>query len=97
MDVIFHRRIQHDLRAALSFYDSEGGSVLGDRFFADAEAATLKAIANPEGHHFISPKFRRVSLDVFPYHFIYEESQSMVRFVVLRHDKRHPSFGLRRK
>ena len=97
MDVIFHRRIQHDLRAALYYYDTEGGKALGDRFFADAEAATRKATANPRSHHFISPTLRRVSLDTFPYHFLYEEKETMIRFMVLRHDKRHPGFGLRRK
>lgn len=97
MDVIFHRRIQHDMRAALSFYDSEGGSGLGDRFFAAAEDATVKVIANPQGFHFVSPTLRRLSLTTFPYHFLYEENPVMIRFMVLRHDKRHPSFGLRRK
>ncbi len=40
MEVIFHRRIQKDIRAALHFYEGEGGEKLGDRFFAEAEAAT---------------------------------------------------------
>lgn len=33
----------------------------------------------------------------FPYHFLYEEDQRKIRFLVLRHDKRHPNFGLRRR
>jgi hypothetical protein len=32
MEVIFHRRIQKDLRAALAFYETEGGSKLADCF-----------------------------------------------------------------
>lgn len=55
MDLIFHRRIQKDLRSALVFYDDEGGPKLGDRFFSEAEQAALEVVKNPEGFlHFIA-------------------------------------------
>ena len=97
MQVIYHRRIQSDLRSALAFYDAEGGSRLGDRFFADAEIAAAKVLQNPRTFHFIADGLRRASLESFPYHFVYEEDERLVRFLVLRHDKRHPGFGLRRR
>ncbi len=97
MQVIYHRSIRKDLRSALAYYDYEGGSILGDRFFSEAEEASNNVLGNPQGFHFISPKYRRASLRSFPYHFIYEENDQRVRFLVLRHDKRHPNFGLRRK
>ncbi len=97
MKIVYHPRIQRDLRSALGFYDNEGGPKLGDRFFAEAEQAAVKAIANPQGHHFIAEGLRRISLESFPYHFLYEENERAIRFLVLRHDKRHPGFGLRRK
>ena len=97
MGVIFHRRIQKDLRAALAFYETEGGSKLADRFFDEAENAAAKVLQNPQGFHFISDGLRRVSLKSFPYHFVFEENLHTVRFLVLRHDKRHPSFGLQRR
>ena len=97
MEIIYHRRIQKDIRSALAFYEDEGGPKLGDRFFADVEEAVAKVIRSPQGFHFIAPNLRRASLDSFPYHFLYEENQRKVRFLVLRHDKRHPNFGLRRR
>ena len=98
MEVIFHRLIQSDLKAALSYYDAEGGSKLGDRFFEDAEATVARVIHHPRGFHYIEENLRRrASLSSFPYHFIYEETAGHIRFLVLRHDKRHPKFGLRRR
>ena len=96
MRVIYDRRIQNDLRAAISYYDAEGGPALGDRFFAEAEQAIVRVIARPQAFHFAAPGLRRVALRSFPYHFLYEEKSASLRILVLRHDKRHPNFGLRR-
>ncbi|MGL4399797.1 MAG: hypothetical protein ACRCXD_08000 [Luteolibacter sp.] len=97
MGVILHRQIQKDLRTALVFYETEGGSKLADRFFDEAENAAAKVLQNPQGFHFMADGLRRISLESFPYHFVFEENRQAVRFLVLRHDKRHPSFGLRRR
>lgn len=95
--IIYHRRTQKDIRSALAYYDAEGGKKLGDRFFAEVEAAARRIIQNPKGFHFAAEGLRRASLRSFPYHFLYEEDGQRVHFLVLRHDKRHPNFGLRRK
>ena len=54
-------------------------------------------LRNPQGFHFIEEVKRRVPLESFPYHFVFEEKVREVRFLVLRHDKRHPAFGWRRR
>jgi hypothetical protein len=97
MEIIYHRGIKRDLRSALAFYDTEGGRKLGDRFFAEAEGAVASVLENPKRFHWIDDGLRRVGLSSFPYHFVFEENERRVRFLVLRHDKRHPSFGLRRR
>ena len=95
--IIYHRLIQRDLKSALDHYDNEGGTKLGDRFFIEVEIALSAIIKNPQGHHFSDGGLRRVSLKSFPYHFLYEADDEVVWIAVLRHDKRHPNFGLRRK
>lgn len=97
MSIIYHRHIQKDLRSALAFYDEAGGSKLGERFFGEVEEAVARVLQNPKSFHHVTRDLRRVSLGSFPYHFLYEEDERRVRFLVLRHDKRHPSFGLSRK
>jgi hypothetical protein len=97
MDAVFHSLIKKDLRAALAYYDTEGGPKLGDRFFREVGMVTVKVIANPRAFHFAAEGLRRAALDSFPYHFLYEESRDFVRFLVLRHDRRHPSYGVKRR
>jgi toxin ParE1/3/4 len=97
MTVIFHRLFQKDLSAALRYYDEAGGSPLGDRFFGEVEAALKRVAANPRRYHYISETMRRAPLRRFPYHIIFEESPARLKFLILRHDKRHPSFGMRRQ
>lgn len=55
------------------------------------------ASRDPKAFHFIDAGLRRVAVQAFPYHFLYEENERVVRFLVLRHDKRHPDFGLKRR
>ena len=99
MRVIYHRLINKDLRIALDWYESEGGIALGDRFFAEAELTVKLIESNPKGFHFSDGGLRRAALESFPYHFLYEyeEEVDTVWITVLRHDHRHPSFGLRRR
>ena len=97
MHIIYHEQIRRDLRAALAYYDAEGGDRLGDRFFEEVEATIARVSENPQGCHFAADGLRRAALVSFPYHFLYEEGAGGVRFLVLRHDMQHPRFGLRRR
>jgi hypothetical protein len=97
MSVIFHKLIKKDWRAALAYYDSEGGSKLGDSFFDDVEDTSAKVVQNPSHYHYADDGLRRAALGEFPYHFRDEEYDETIHFLVLRHDKRHPRFGLRRQ
>lgn len=97
MRIIYHQQIKRDLRIALAFYDAEGGSKLGDRFFDEVECAVAQVTRNPQGFHFADDGLRRAALNSFPYHFLFEEGEGYVHFLVLRHDKRHPGHGLGRR
>ena len=68
--VIYHRLIDRDIRCALDYYESEGGSRLADRFFADVQATVGAIEQNPTSHHFSDGGLRRISLSSFPYHFL---------------------------
>ncbi|MBC8128596.1 MAG: hypothetical protein H8M99_15765 [Gloeobacteraceae cyanobacterium ES-bin-144] len=47
MEVIYHRLVVRDLRMALNYYETEGGTKLADRFFAEVEEGVAKIIASP--------------------------------------------------
>ncbi|HUG13183.1 MAG TPA: hypothetical protein VMM36_19355 [Opitutaceae bacterium] len=71
--------------------------MLGDRFFAEVEAAKDKIAANPTGFGFFKDDIRRARLYVFRYHFLFRIVGDEVRVLVLRHNRRHPEFGLSRR
>ncbi|MEM7603273.1 MAG: hypothetical protein AAF357_17910, partial [Verrucomicrobiota bacterium] len=72
MDLTLHRLIPRDLRRALDYYESEGGRVLGDRFFKAAEDCVEGIRERREGHHFSDGGYRCASLYIFHYNFLYE-------------------------
>lgn len=96
MKIIFHPRVRQDLREILDYYDVQSDTA-GDRFFAEFEAASNKIESNPQRFHFVDELRRRCNLHQFPHHLIFEIHGDQILVTVLRHHKRHPSFGLSRR
>ena len=97
MKIHFHRAVQTDLSLALEYFDREGGTKLGDRFFAEVGATKDRIAANPTRFGFFRDDIRRAKLQVFRYHFLFRIVRDEVRVLVLRHNRRHPEFGLSRR
>ncbi len=97
MNLHFHRAVQTDVRLALEYFDREGGAKLGDRFFAEVQAAKERILAGPTRYGFFKDDLRRAKLRVFRYHFLYRIVRGEVRVLVLRHNRRHPEFGVMRQ
>jgi plasmid stabilization system protein ParE len=98
-EVIFHRLVQKDMTDIRGYYLEEAGLELADRFYDGFMQTVVKAVSNPRHYHPIEEgqNVRRATVKGFPYHFLYRETSFGIRVLVLRHDKRHWSFGLRRK
>lgn len=97
--VIFHPLIRRDLSGILDYYAEEGGEALADRFFDAFLRCTNQADEYPTRNHLVAAGsiFRRAGIPGFPYHFLYREMPYGIRISVLRHDKRRPNFGARRR
>jgi len=97
--VIFHPSVRRDLTGILRYYEDEGGVGLADRFFETFMVSVESAETHPERSHPSLPGsvFRRATVPGFPYHFLFRETSFGIRVSVLRHDKRHPGFGSRRR
>lgn len=95
--VIFHRLVQRDMRDILRFYTEEASDLVADRFFSAFLSLVDRARLSPKVFHLIASELRRADIPGFPYHFVYREVPEGIRVLVLRHDKRHPQFGLMRK
>jgi plasmid stabilization system protein ParE len=95
--IVFHRLVQRDMDGIQRYYLEEAGESVADRFFQLFLSVVERAASNPKRYHPISTALRRATIPGFPYHFLYRETASGIRVLVLRHDRRHPSFGLRRQ
>jgi plasmid stabilization system protein ParE len=96
MDLIFHRLVQHDLRLVLRYYESEGGDLLADRFFAELQALVVQVSQRPASFHPDKADLRRANLKNFPYHLLFRLRANSIHVLVLRHHRRHPDYGTKR-
>lgn len=95
--IIFQRLVQRDMDEILRHYAEEAGEIVATRFFQTFLKVVDKTLVNPAYHHPVSGVLRRADVPGFPYHFLFRQTASGIRILVLRHDRRHPAFGLRRK
>jgi plasmid stabilization system protein ParE len=97
MRIVYHRLAVRDVRQILDHYESEAGIALADRFFVELLATLEKALANPSHFPPLDGSVRRANLEGFPYHFLYVETLWGIKVTVVRHHRRNPDFGRRRK
>jgi len=96
MRLAYHPLVQRDVSGILRHYDGISAS-LGDEFWAELTRLLAVVSANPERFHFSVRGLRRANMKRFPYHLLFRVKAGAARVVVIRHDKRHPSYGTRRK
>jgi plasmid stabilization system protein ParE len=70
---------------------------LADEFYAELRRFMEYAVARPESFAVRERDLRRVNLKRFPYHFLFRIADDTVRILVVRHHRRHPSFGAGRR
>ncbi len=98
MKLNYHPAVQADFNEALDYYDA-AGEHLADRFETEFFLAIAAIKSAPRRFPFYvqSTTFRRARLKNFPFVILFRERVSGVRVFVLKHEKRHPQLGLRRR
>lgn len=96
MTITFNALVQNDVSGILKKYDAISPN-LGDEFWRELNSKINTAAQNPLRSHLVGAEFRRVNLPNFPYHFVYRILPDRIRVIVVRHHRRNPQFGLRRK
>ena len=96
MKLVIHPLIQKDIRCALDYYDLRSDKA-GDLFFGEVEEALDRIENEPLSFHQIDHRRRRCNLRRFPYHLVFEVRGEFAGVMVLRHERRKPSYGLARK
>ncbi|PWU20294.1 MAG: type II toxin-antitoxin system RelE/ParE family toxin [Verrucomicrobia bacterium] len=81
----------------MDYYEKAEHPELADDFCRELRGFMQAAAQQPGRYHFFKGDLRRVNLKRFPYHFLYRVVGDCVRILVVRHHRRHPGYGLRRK
>ena len=95
----FHPLVQKDLNEILAYYEQEASPEVADRFEAEFRDA-LAAIKQSPRHfpYYLKQRcYRRFALPTFPHLILFRETPISIRIMVLKHVKRAPGFGLRRR
>jgi plasmid stabilization system protein ParE len=97
MKLRFHRLVQREVNEAVRWYEEQRAG-LGDDLFAKLTGVLDEIAERPEGHAFWlgSGTIRRAKLKRFPYAVLYEIRPGKVRVLCVRHNKRHPAYGMGR-
>ena len=96
MEVIYHPLVKRDITEALNYYDRIS-TRLADEFQAEMYSIIAQAETNPLRFHPTQRGFRRANLRRFPYHVLYEVRADSLRVMHVRHNKRHPDYGMQRQ
>ncbi|MCW1886831.1 type II toxin-antitoxin system RelE/ParE family toxin [Luteolibacter flavescens] len=96
MELSIHPLAAKDARKIADTYSSISGELV-TRFWHELDATLDMIESAPTQFHFDDSGLRRANLRKFPYHILFDEHLDVTRILVIRHDRRHPSYGLRRR
>ena len=96
MRVTYNALVQKDVNRILQKYDSISPK-LGDAFWDELNSKIAATSQNPGHSHLTGGDFRRVNLSRFPYHFLFRILPEKMRVTVVRHHKRNPAYGRKRR
>jgi len=92
--------VHDDIRAALEYYHEHAGTDIALSFYQEFLRYAALAASSPRSYaiYMDDPDgIRRANFSRFPYHFLFRQiDESTIRILVVRHDHRHPSYGLDR-
>jgi plasmid stabilization system protein ParE len=97
MRVHLHRSVHADVSEIMDYYERVAGPNLADDFYEELRRLIIRAADQPLRFRIQERDFRRANLTRFPYHFLFRLKADGIRVLVVRHNSRHPSFGLQRK
>jgi plasmid stabilization system protein ParE len=96
MRLAYHPLVQSEVNRILRHYDRISPR-LGDEFWEELMRLVELVSLKPERFHFADRGLRRANMRRFPYHLLFREGLVGVRVIVVRHNRRHPSYGTGRR
>jgi len=98
MRVIYHPSARVDVFEIIDYYEREAGTELAADFLGELERLIDQVAARPESFAVSKKHVRRANVRRFPHHVLFETlDDKTVRVLVVKHNRRHPSHGERRR
>jgi plasmid stabilization system protein ParE len=96
MRIEYHPDLEKELIEVRSYYNDRSPG-LGDEFVDEFERQVLRIAAMPERWMIVRSDVRRALMKRFPYVILFRIlSEEAVRITVVKHERRHPAYGLHR-
>jgi len=96
MRIEYHPALEAELTEIRDYYNQRSQN-LGDDFVNEFERQVLHIAAMPTRWMVIRGETRRTLMKRFPYVLFYRiVNDSLIRITVIKHERRHPSYGLNR-
>lgn len=97
MRVEYHPSIVDELQEIRDYYEARSQG-LGDDFVNEFEQQVLRIASMPLRWMIVRADLRRALMKRFPYVIFFRMiGEESIRVTVVKHEKRHPAFGLSRR
>ncbi|MFH0343368.1 MAG: type II toxin-antitoxin system RelE/ParE family toxin [Chromatiales bacterium] len=97
MRVEYHPLTVSDLNDAVVYYNQQRAG-LGEEFRSEVYAAIARIRANSSHYAVVEHDIRRCFVHRFPYSVLFRLiNEEVIRILIIRHHRRHPSLGLGRR
>ena len=97
MSYSLHPQAEQDVADALDFYAAYAGALVVERFLAESERVAHLISEFPDLGTRASKGRRAFPLQIFPYLVIYSSVEIGLRILIVRHQRRKPTFGSGRR
>jgi len=95
MRIVRHPELAADIQETAGHYADISERVL-NAFWRELDFVLESIKKNPRRHHCASCGLRRVNFKKYPYHILFDIEDDQILLLVLRHDQRHPDYGIER-
>jgi toxin ParE1/3/4 len=97
MYLVFHPKVYSDIDEIMEYYERVATRELAAEFYSELRYYMQQAAERPESFAIRERDLRRVNLQRFPYHLLFRIVGDVVRVLVVRHHRRRPTVGVRRR
>ena len=97
MRIEYHPDLEGELAEIIAYYN-ERSPRLGDDFLNEFERHVLQIAAMPTRWMVVRGEIRRALMKRFPYVILFRIiGSSVIRITVVKHERRHPAYGMQRR